>query len=262
MATKIAKKEDSLPAGLMEDMLADAGDGVEYTTEELTIPRIQLVQALSPELKKTDPKFIEGISAGDVFNTVTREMYAGEDGVNVVVAYQSTKYNEWVFRDQGGGFVQELAADSRDVKEATRDGARETLPNGNELVKTDENYVLVETENGWSPAIISMVKTQLKVSRRWKTQILMQTVKVKGESKRLPLYGTIWNLKSVEETNKNNESYYNWTVEKVGIVDDPVLYKEAKTFRQSVSDGEVKTAPDQDTGVPPDSSVSDDSIPF
>jgi hypothetical protein len=76
------------------------------------------------------------------------------------------------------------------------------------------------------------------------------------------LYGTIWNLKSVEETNKNNESYYNWTVEKVGIVDDPVLYKEAKTFRQSVSDGEVKTAPDQDTGVPPDSSVSDDSIPF
>ena len=90
----------------------------------------------------------------------------------------------------------------------------------------------------------------------------MQTVKMKGESKRLPLYGTIWKLKSVEETNKNNESYYNWTVEKVGIVEDPALYNEVKTFRQSVSDGEVKTAPDQDPGVAPDSSVNDDSIPF
>jgi len=262
MATKITKKESNLPAALMEDMLADAGDGVDYNTDELTIPRIQLVQALSPELKKTDPKFIEGISAGDIFNTVTRERYSGEDGVNVVVGYQSTKYNEWIPRDQGGGFVQELSADSQDVKQATREGARETLPNGNELVKTDESYVLVQTESGWAPAIISMVKTQLKVSRRWKTQILMQTVKMKGESKRLPLYGTIWKLKSVEETNKNNESYYNWIVEKIGIVEDPALYNEVKTFRQSVSDGEVKTAPDQDAGVAPDSSVNDDSIPF
>ena len=260
MATKIVKKENNLPAGLMEDMLADAGDGIEYTTEELTIPRIKMAQAVSAEVKKSEGSFIEGLAIGDIFNTVSREVHPQEEGINVVVAYQRTAYYERI--PDNGGYVGEHAADSQEVKEATRDGSMEWLANGNEIVKTDESYVLVQSESGWAPALIAMTKTQLKVSRRWKTQILMQTVEIKGESKRLPLYGTIWNLNTVDETNKQGQTYKNWVVKKVGIVDDPVLYNEAKTFRQSVSDGEVKTAPDQDTGVPPDSSVSDDSIPF
>ena len=137
MSKAVAKTEEAkLPAELMADFLEDAGEGLDYRPDELTIPRLQLIQALSPEVKKKEPKYIEGAEVGDIFNTVTRDFWSGEDGIRVVICFQITRFNEWIPRDQGGGFVQELSAESRDVQQATREGARETLPNGNELVKT------------------------------------------------------------------------------------------------------------------------------
>ena len=50
----------------------DAGSGLEnVTSEDMAIPRLKILQALSPEVNKNDGKYVEGASAGDVINTVT-----------------------------------------------------------------------------------------------------------------------------------------------------------------------------------------------
>ena len=61
----------NLPANIMDDIFATAGEGVDYDTSELQIPFVRVIQALSPQVKKNDPAFIKNASAGDVFNTVT-----------------------------------------------------------------------------------------------------------------------------------------------------------------------------------------------
>ena len=68
----------------------------------------------------------------------------------------------------------------------------------------------------------------------------------------------MWKLRSVEESNDQG-SWANWTLEKVGLVEDRDTFMEAKSFRESVAAGETKAAPEE---MPADNSIQSDDIPF
>ena len=265
MSTNVVKKEEAgLPAELMDDIVATAGEGVDYDTSELQIPFIRVIQALSPQIKKSDPAFIKDAGQGDAFNTVTGQFWSGEDGITVIPCFQETKYLEFIPLDQGGGFVGERKVTDPDLANTERNGAKEILPNGHELVKSDQHYCIIVGEDGMhQPAIVDMKSTQLKVSRRWKTQIAMQKVKdSKGQMRTPALYATMWKLSTTEESNQMG-TWYNWQVEKVGFIQDKAMFDEAKSFRESIAKGEVKAAADpetSDSGATKD--LKDDDIPF
>ena len=233
-------------SNILDDILETAGEGVDYETSELQIPFIRVIQALSPQIKKSDAAFIKGAEQGDLFNTVTGEVWKGEEGINVIPCYQETKHLEFTPRDQGGGFVGELPAGDPNILKTTRQGAKETLPSGNELVKSDQHYCMVLNKDGSAqPAIVDMKSTQLKISRRWKTQIAMQKIPDKNGVMRTPaLFATIWNLKTVEESNDMG-TWYNYTIEKVDLVKDKNLFIDAKNFRSSVESGAAKAVPEE-----------------
>ena len=66
------KDQDQLPAHLAQD----AGLGNENVgTDDLAIPRLDLIQQLSPQIDKSSPKYIEGAETGHIFNTLTGEVY-------------------------------------------------------------------------------------------------------------------------------------------------------------------------------------------
>ena len=48
------------------------------TSNDVTVPRLALCQSMSPERKKSNPKYIEGLEEGMFFNTVTKEIYGKE----------------------------------------------------------------------------------------------------------------------------------------------------------------------------------------
>ena len=193
---KTANKQD-----LAKAFEADAGSGFEeVTSSDIQIPFIRIIQALSPQLKKTDPSFIEGASQGDIFNTVTKTLWNGEEGILVIPSYFQQKLLEFIPRNQGGGFVGELSPESEDVRKAVRDqdSGLELLENGNELVRTAQHYVKIVHEDGTlESAIVDMKKTQLKKSRQWNSIMLMQ--KHNGAS--LPSFANVYRLKSVEDGN-------------------------------------------------------------
>ena len=242
----VTKKSNTNVSNILDDILETAGEGVDYETSELQIPFIRVIQALSPQIKKSDAPFIKGAEQGDLFNTVTGEVWKGEEGINVIPCYQETKHLEFTPRDQGGGFVGELPAGDPNILKTTRQGAKETLPSGNELVKSDQHYCMVLNKDGSAqPAIVDMKSTQLKISRRWKTQIAMQKIPDKNGVMRTPaLFATIWNLKTVEESNDMG-TWYNYTVEKVDLVKDKNLFIDAKNFRSSVESGAAKAVPEE-----------------
>jgi len=247
MANEVATaKNTALSADLLDDMMLDAGEGAAFSADEMQIPFVRLLQALSPQLNKKKAEYIDGASSGDAFNNVTGQYWDGEQGLTVIPCYQTTKYLEFTPREMGGGFRGEINPNNPVLQQTTRSGSKEILPNGNELVKSDQHFCLiVDEDGGFQPAVIDMKSTQLKVSRRWKTQIAMQKVALPNGSKVTPpVFATMWKLRSVEESNDQG-SWSNWAVEKVGLVEDRDLYQEARTFRKSIEAGEVKAAPDE-----------------
>jgi hypothetical protein len=181
----------------------------------------------------------------------------------VLPCYQTVKYLEFVPRDLGGGFQGEISPTDPVLQKTTRNGSKEILPNGHELVKSDQHFCLVIDADGITqPVVIDMKSTQLKVSRRWKTKIAMQKVKhpKTGAMVLPPLFATQWKFTTVEESNDQG-SWFNYAIEKIGLVNDRDLLQEALTFRTSVAAGELKAAKDpehQQKRAEEDA----DSIPF
>ena len=262
MNTAVAKtKGVEVSTDVIDDIFETAGDGASFDSSEMQIPFIRILQAMSPQLSKKKPEYIEGATQGDVFNTVTGQYWDGDMGITLIPCFQTTKYLEFVPREQGGGFQGERAANDPDLTKTTREGAKELLPNGHELVRSDQHYCLIVEEDGsFQPAVIDMKSSQLKVSRRWKTQIAMQKVKhpKSGQMVTPAVYATVWRISTTEESNDQG-TWGDDQVEKEGLVTSRDLLMEAKAFRESIMAGEVKAAKEPSA----DGSIDrDNEIPF
>lgn len=83
----------------------DQREGLEtITRKDMTIPRLALAQALSPQVTEGDPNMIPGLKPGDLFNPVTRQNYGQRVEFQVV---HKDKPRAMLFRsiDEGGGVV-------------------------------------------------------------------------------------------------------------------------------------------------------------
>ena len=252
------RKTTQVVASELDKMLeADAGVGLEnITTEDMQIPFIRIIQALSPQLQKDDPLYIKGAEQGDIFNTVSQEIYKQDEGVIVVPAFFEKKFLEFQLRSSGGGFVRELAADDKDITMTSREGTIELLPNGNELVRTHQHLVIAQSADGTiAPSVLDMKKTQLKVSRRWNT--LKNSARLPSGAL-MPIYGTAWQVTTVLEANDQGK-WFNYKLDRINDVTPEIekMMLEARNMYQGVSKGEVKMA-----AAPADDMAKEDDVPF
>ena len=252
------RKTTQVVASELDKMLeADAGVGLEnITTEDMQIPFIRIIQALSPQLQKDDPLYIKGAEQGDIFNTVSQEIYKQDEGVTVVPAFFEKKFLEFQLRSSGGGFVRELAADDKDITMTSREGTIELLPNGNELVRTHQHLVIAQSADGTiAPSVLDMKKTQLKVSRRWNT--LKNSARLPSGAL-MPIYGTAWQLTTVLEANDQGK-WFNYKLDRINDITPEIekMMLEARNMYQGVSKGEVKMA-----AASADEIAKEEDVPF
>jgi hypothetical protein len=223
-------------------------------TDDYALPFLRVLGQLSPECNKRDAKYVDGAEPGMIFNTVTKQLYDGEAGVNIIPCYYKREYVEW--SDRGEGTTAPVAIHSVDsgiIKEATRDASyKDRLPNGNYLENTASYFVLID--DGTS-ALISMKSTQLKVSRSWNS--MMNSIKLKGKTGMFTpaMYSHVYSLKTVQQSNDKG-TWFGWTIEKVGPVQDKDLYEAAKSFASSVNKGDVTAKHGGDE------TKSKDEVPF
>ena len=110
MAKKaVAKKDEgALPAALMDQMDGyDGAGGEDASAQDMMIPYLTILQALSPQLNKQKGEFIQDAEQGEFFNSATNQTFSGEDGIMIIPVYYQRKYTEWVPRIDGGGLVGE-----------------------------------------------------------------------------------------------------------------------------------------------------------
>jgi hypothetical protein len=104
MSTEIAKKESQALTSAPAFMQKGDRRGLETIgKEDMLVPRLALAQALSPEVTKGDPKQIEGLQSGDLFNSVTKTKYGAGPIYVQIVRKDALRAMEFVPLDDGGG---------------------------------------------------------------------------------------------------------------------------------------------------------------
>lgn len=195
---------------------------------DVVIPRIEIVQALSPVLKQNDPAFIPGISQGDMYNTVTRDNLG--KALTVVPVMFKKEYLVWKDRQKGGGFRGAYGS----ISEAQDRIAGEDDADDLDAIETAQQLVLVVNDDGSaSEAMVSMAKTKLSVSKQWNSLI-----RLNGNDR----FSRTYSLFTVEDSNEKGD-YFNFGVSNAGFPDQDV-YQQAEALYNAVASGARKVVVD------------------
>ncbi|MHC4325765.1 MAG: hypothetical protein ACYSUX_15965 [Planctomycetota bacterium] len=237
----------------------DAGVGLENMgQEDLALPFLKILSGMSKELDD-----LEEARKGDIYNTVSGQVYKGKEGIKVIpVAYQR-RFIQWAPLGEGTGAPVGIYAPGETKPETKRDETDQreyvTDGSGQYIEETHQHYVLIVNEDkSIETALIAMKVTQLKKSRKWNSMISSLTMQGKNGPFTPPRFSHIYHLKTVSEENSKG-SWHGWEMSRVGPVEDMAIYQRAKDFAKSITDGEVVVKHQDDNGS---SSKSSDNIPF
>jgi len=239
------KKQAQVPSNSLFE--ADAKLGLEnMDQDDLALPFLKLLQNSSDETKKKHSSYVEGAEPGMFYNTVTKKLYDGAKGIEVIPCFYKLTFPEWApfERREGRPVSPDRGADvlSQTKKDAS---GKDVLTNGNIIIKTANHFIVILTENGIDKALVAMKSTQLKVSRGWNS--MMKSISEKGKNGTFnpPSFSHIYQLRSTEVT--GNFTWYGYNVKLLRKVDNVDLYQQAKAFHTSIKGGQGKAAEKDDT---------------
>ena len=273
---EVKQQANALLADLdMATLTADAGASVsDMTSDDMALPYLTILQALSPQVQPGKTEYIEGAVASMFYNNVSQDFYDGRKvGVVFVPCYYERKYVEWRSRDDGGGWIGEHDIDS-DVLNFTKKDDKGKLvmkETGHQLVESAYHFGLMQDPETkiWSQCVIALKSTGLKVNRRWNNELA--TTKIPGTELTAPRWLYPYKLTTFLETRKNN-SWWQMRADRVEENGVPIpvsraVYDKAKIFHKLASGGEVKRAVEKE--APSDTvegqvgdGVLDENIPF
>jgi len=256
--TALAVVEENLPAELLEEMGADAGDGMQnVTTEDMAIPFLRILQQMSPQLNKREGAYVQGAEEGMIMNTVTGELWEADEGVLFIPCAFNFKHIVWKDRDQGGGIEASYPRGAELPSYTTDEKNKMRTAEGHTLTPTAEHYGLIyDPKSGTiEQALISMSSTQLKHSKKWNSMMQQQQVKTKQGMKQAPSYSRVYRLKTVGESNDQG-NWSNWSISIEGPVTDVDVYRAARSFARSVNEGKVEVKYTD----PADESLTEESV--
>jgi hypothetical protein len=261
---KPVRKTQSLAAVDMQSLLTDdAGSGMEAMgAEDFAVPRLSILQALSPAVNKRDDNYVQGAEVGMIHDNVSGMLYDGQEGILMVLVSYRRSHLGWWPRDskKGKGFVADFGTNPSILNNTKRNEKGQNLtPEGYEIIPTAEyfGFLIDEETGGTSRVLIPMSKTQIQKAKRINTIASSLLVNVNGTLKPAPLFYRAFRLKTKPESNDKG-NWFGWdpvpgpflTLE--GLVTKPAdaevlengvqIYMQARAFKQAVAKGEVKVA--------------------
>lgn len=183
---------------------------------DLILPRLAVAQPTSPELQKGDPKYIAGLSAGDLFNTVTRESY-GEGPVRVVIIRrEKPRAIEFNPLDEGGGI--------RDLNVPLTDPRCHFGPNGERPTATEFREYIAVLADSLEPIALSFKGTSLKTAKMLNTLLEMP---YKG--KVVPYFARVFAISAALKKNEKG-AFYVFAVTQDGFASEQAYALAESTY--------------------------------
>lgn len=198
--------------------------------EDFQIPRLQIAQALSPQLLRSKPEYIPGLMVGQFFNTVTQEVYG--DTVQVV----PVKFSVSRLRFFNGALECQSKNGVNGGKHAPLCESCDLSKwgTGKDGVGTDckeyRNWLILDTVTGM-PMSLSFKSASLVVSKTWSTLLRTRRWKLStGESVAAPAFATIYELRSAEKPGPKG-TFYVPVVKVIGPATDEMIKYGTDLFR-------------------------------
>lgn len=198
--------------------------------EDILIPRLAVAQAgMSPQLKKNHELYIADLEEGDLFNTVTNEIYG--KAATVIPLFFTKNYIQFA----GGGVLKVVALykDASEVPEGglswgqDEDGTR--IPPA--VTEFKNRMCLIQSGSGfWQPIVVSFKKGENKFSDQWNSQIKFARL-----ADRLPCFAHTYTVTSKTKTD-GNKSWYVKVVSPSGFTPDNI-FTQAKEYFEQLSQG-------------------------
>jgi hypothetical protein len=208
--------------------------GTNFDIADMIIPRLEIVQALSPARQRNDPNFIKGAEEGMMYNNVTRELYG--ESVYVVPLIFRKEYLVWVDRkkkpeiSQGfRGAFHTLAEANEKIKALPEEAAFL------EAVETGQHFCLLLNSNTQKieDIVMSMAKSKAKVSRNWNS-----LKKLSGGSS----FSRVYHITTVQEKNAANQPYFNFRIAVAGYPPKPIYDLADKKYEEMMRVGDKLVA--------------------
>jgi hypothetical protein len=207
------------PGWLENDSVRGSED---VTINDLVLPRIEVLQALSPQLKKTDPQYIPQSEQGVIFNTVSGQLYGSQ--ITIVPVIFRREFIVWQDRKLGGGFRGAFST----AEEAEDERQSLDNPDQHEVIETHVNFILLIHPDGRTEeAVLSWSKSKRKVSR--KLNSLVQMVNTDR-------FARAYKLTAIPVSGPKGE-YWSFDVSPIGYVTKPV-YNAALRSYEAIRRGE------------------------
>ena len=150
------RKEGGLPSTALYE--GDAHAGFENVkTSSLALPILKLLQNGSGEAQKRNQNYVEGAEPGMLLNTVTKKLYDGAKGIEVIPCHYKLEYQEWADFGTGSGRPENIYDANSDILSKTKNEmGKDRLDNGNYILTVGQHYVLILDGNSTENALISM----------------------------------------------------------------------------------------------------------
>ena len=229
------KKEAGLPSSILFE--EDAAAGFENVrTTSLALPILKLLQNGSGEAQRRNQNYVEGAEPGMFLNTVTKKLYDGAKGIEVIPCHYKLEYQEWADFGTGSNRPENIYADDSDIlSKTTKDSSgKDRLDNGHYIQTTGQHYVLIVSDDSVEQALISMSSSQGKISRGWNSMMLSITFEGKNGPYNPSSFSHSYKLTSVLNSGKGNQ-WYGYNVAKIGPVKDEALYERSKKYYTSLA---------------------------
>lgn len=229
--------KSSLPMSISE--FEKMGSGFEEaTSDSYQIPMLKLLQKMTDEADSDNPAYIEGAKPGMFMNSVSKDLYDGKGGIQVIPCYYRRMFLEWIPRDEAdGGKLVGMHHPQSDIVQNAQPSEKNSINkkfDKNDLIDTRMHFCLLLANTDLpEPILLSWSNSALGRSKGWMTR--MQNLKLKDGNKMInaPSFSHIWTIHSQQESNSKG-SWYVPTVKGCEQIKDADLVKAGFTFYETI----------------------------
>lgn len=195
--TTVPAKADTSTALARPDWITGPATGTEHITQaDVVMPRIGIAQKLSPELDEENPRYVPGLKNGDMFNSLTHEVYGKGPLTFAILRADAPRGVEFNPLEAGGGV--------KDPNVALDDPRMQFGPNGEKPIATKfyDFIVLLDPQAGGDVLSrivgLSFKSTGIKAARELNGLIKLRSA---------PIHAGIYTLVTTEASNKYGKFY-------------------------------------------------------
>lgn len=229
--------------------------GLEYVkSSDLLIPRLTILQGLSPQVIPSKPEFIKGATVGDFCDVGVGQV--AKELVLVPVAFRK-EFLRWAPRTSGKGLVNNYGSDDSILKQTTKDDRNRNIMNdgsGDYIAETYQFFCINLSMNN-RLSFYPLASTNLKKARGWLTLLTQEELVGKNGKFLAPMFYRAWNVQSVPASNASGDWYapkFSPAQPIMELFPDGSLLKACVDFQKQINEGLVKGDLAQDEEQPDD----------